>query len=167
VFAGIYDRHPGLKLIAHHGGGLIPHFSGRVERMPVFTAMAPDLGEALSRLEKKPIECLRMLYVDTAMFGSLHGLRCVVDFFGPEHVLFGTDAPFDTEGGMRRSESAEPSISVQLAAGCHARLVLLCEDLSDKFSPAAHADLVENGLEVTWTAGPTSGFSSWRRLKAA
>jgi aminocarboxymuconate-semialdehyde decarboxylase len=99
VFAGIYDRHPGLKLIAHHGGGLIPHFSGRVERMPVFTAMAPDLEEALSRLEKKPIEYLRMLYVDTAMFGSLHGLRCVVDFFGPEHVLFGTDAPFDTEGG--------------------------------------------------------------------
>ncbi|MBO0838687.1 MAG: amidohydrolase family protein, partial [Actinobacteria bacterium] len=28
IFAGIYDRHPRLKLIAHHGGALIPHFSG-------------------------------------------------------------------------------------------------------------------------------------------
>src|SRR5207245_7032931 len=99
VFAGVYDRHPGLKLIAHHGGGLIPHFSGRVERMPAFTGMAPDLGEALSRLRKTPLEYLRMLYVDTAMFGSLHGLRCVVDFFGPDRVLFGTNAPFDAEGG--------------------------------------------------------------------
>ncbi len=54
VFAGIYDRHPDLKLIAHHGGGLIPHFSGRVERMPWFTHMAPDLGEALGRLRQKP-----------------------------------------------------------------------------------------------------------------
>src|SRR4030081_3805415 len=49
---------------------------------------------------------------------------------------------------MRRPESVEPSISAQLAAACHAWLVLLCEDLSDKFSPAAHADLVKDGLEV-------------------
>ena len=27
ILAGIYDRHPDLKLIAHHGGGLIPRFS--------------------------------------------------------------------------------------------------------------------------------------------
>lgn len=33
------------------------------------------------------------------MFGSPHGVRCVVDFFGSDRVLFGTDAPFDTEGG--------------------------------------------------------------------
>jgi hypothetical protein len=32
--------------------------------------------------------------------------------------------------------------------GRHARLVLLSEDLPDKFSPAAHADLIEDGLEV-------------------
>jgi aminocarboxymuconate-semialdehyde decarboxylase len=40
-----------------------------------------------------------MIYVDTALFGSVHGVRCVVDFFGPDRVLFGTDAPFDGEGG--------------------------------------------------------------------
>lgn len=78
---------------------MIPHFSRRVERMPWFTRMAPDLGEALGRLQKTPIEYLKMLYVDTAMFGSPHGVQCVINFFGPDHVLFGTDAPFDSEGG--------------------------------------------------------------------
>jgi aminocarboxymuconate-semialdehyde decarboxylase len=101
IFAGIYDRHPDLKLIAHHGGGLIPHFSGRVEIMPSFANLDPSgsLGEALGRLKKPPIDYFRMLYVDTAMFGGQHGVRCVVDFFGPERVLFGTDAPFDAQGG--------------------------------------------------------------------
>ncbi len=99
IFAGIYDRHPRLKLIVHHGGGLIPHFSGRIEMMPLFTGLDPTLGEALERLHKKPIEYFKMLYVDTAMFGSRHGVECVVHFFGPDHVLFGTDTPFDTTGG--------------------------------------------------------------------
>ena len=101
IFAGIYDRHPDLKLIAHHGGGLIPHFSGRVEMMPAFADLDPSgsLGQALGQLKKEPIDYFRMLYVDTAMFGAQHAVRCVVDFFGPERVLFGTDAPFDAQGG--------------------------------------------------------------------
>jgi hypothetical protein len=33
-------------------------------------------------------------------------------------------------------------------AGRYARLVLLSEDLTDEFSPTAHADLVEDSLEV-------------------
>ena len=101
IFAGIYDRHPDLKLIAHHGGGLIPHFSGRVETMPAFAELDPSgsLGQALARLKKRPIDYFRMLYVDTAMFGAQHGVGCVVGFFGPERVLFGTDAPFDAQAG--------------------------------------------------------------------
>jgi aminocarboxymuconate-semialdehyde decarboxylase len=99
IFAGIYDRHPRLKLIAHHGGALIPHFSGRVEIMLFFTQMDSTLGQALERLQKTPIDYFKMLYVDTALFGSRHAVECVVDFFGPERVLFGTDTPFDMRGG--------------------------------------------------------------------
>lgn len=99
IFNGIYDRHPRLKLIAHHGGGMIPHFSARIEMIPSFTGLDPHLNDALGQLRKPLIEYFKMLYVDTAMFGSPHGARCVVDFFGPDHVLFGTDTPFDTTGG--------------------------------------------------------------------
>jgi predicted TIM-barrel fold metal-dependent hydrolase len=101
IFAGIYDRHPGLKLIAHHGGGLIPHLSGRIGIMPSLARMDPAAEAALARLRRAPEEYLGMLYVDTALFGAPHGVRCVIDFFGADRVLFGTDAPFDTEGGSR------------------------------------------------------------------
>jgi predicted TIM-barrel fold metal-dependent hydrolase len=99
VFAGIYDRHPRLKLIVHHGGALIPHFSGRVEVMPWFAGLDVGMGEALERLQKKPIDYFKMLYVDSALFGSRHSVECIVDFFGAERVLFGTDTPMDTKGG--------------------------------------------------------------------
>jgi hypothetical protein len=43
---------------------------------------------------------------------------------------------------------AYPPIGVWFVAGCHTRLVLPGEDLTDEFPSAAHADLVEDGLEV-------------------
>ena len=101
IFSGIYDRHPNLKLIAHHGGGVIPHLSGRIEMMPLLAGLDPSgsLTEALSRLQRKPIDYFRLLYVDTAMFGGQHGVKCVADFFGADRVLFGSDAPFDAQAG--------------------------------------------------------------------
>src|SRR5262249_61693558 len=32
-------------------------------------------------------------YGDTAMFGGVHGIKCGLEFFGPDHVVFATDAP--------------------------------------------------------------------------
>jgi aminocarboxymuconate-semialdehyde decarboxylase len=65
------------------------------------TGFDDGLTKALGRLAKSPAEYFRMLYVDTAMFRSRHAVECVVDFFGADHVLFGTDAPLDTTGGSR------------------------------------------------------------------
>jgi uncharacterized protein len=101
MFAGIYDRHPDLRLIAHHGGGVIPHLAGRFELIPRAEKLDPtgSLQEQVECLQKPPAEYLKMLYVDTAMFGGEHAVRCVVDFFGADRVMFGSDAPFDTKGG--------------------------------------------------------------------
>ncbi len=100
IFAGIYDRHPRLKLIAHHGGAMIPHFSGRIELIARHgVGLEPQLGPSLERLRRPLTDYFKMLYVDTAMFGSPHGARCVIDYFGPDRVLFGTDTPMDVEGG--------------------------------------------------------------------
>jgi aminocarboxymuconate-semialdehyde decarboxylase len=40
-----------------------------------------------------------MFYNDTSINGWVPGMRCGLDFFGSDHVLFGTDCPFDPEGG--------------------------------------------------------------------
>jgi aminocarboxymuconate-semialdehyde decarboxylase len=40
-----------------------------------------------------------MFYADTVLGGSASALRCGLDFFGADRVVFGTDCPFDPEGG--------------------------------------------------------------------
>jgi aminocarboxymuconate-semialdehyde decarboxylase len=40
-----------------------------------------------------------MFYADTATFGSGAALRCGLDYFGVDQVLFASDSPFDPEKG--------------------------------------------------------------------
>ena len=86
VYSGQMERHPDLRLIAHHGGGMVPHFSARL-------AMGPGFRQTQDTLPRPPLEYFRRFYADTAMFGAPHAVRCALDFFGPEHMLFGTDMP--------------------------------------------------------------------------
>jgi predicted TIM-barrel fold metal-dependent hydrolase len=103
VFAGVLERYPSLKILIHHGGSMVPFFSGRVgPGWDQLGARTPDeqvedvIGYPLS---KRPIDYFRMMYADTAVFGAPHALRCSVDFYGTDHVLFASDSPFDPEKG--------------------------------------------------------------------
>src|SRR5207342_2630304 len=58
-----------------------------------------DYAGLLKRMKKRPLDFFRMFYGDTSVNGSKSATRCGLDFFGPDHVLFGTDCPFDPEGG--------------------------------------------------------------------
>jgi aminocarboxymuconate-semialdehyde decarboxylase len=86
VYSGHMERHPHQLVIAHHGGGLVPHFAARL-------AMGPGVRQVQDRLPQPPVDYFRRFYVDTALFGAPHAVRCVLEFFGPCHVLFGTDMP--------------------------------------------------------------------------
>ena len=75
VFAGFFERLPGLRIITHHCGGMIPYFAGRAETLwAQLGSRSADASEAdvLKRLAKKPIEYLKMFYGDTV----LGRLRC-------------------------------------------------------------------------------------------
>ena len=103
IFAGVLQRHAGLKLITHHAGGMIPFFSGRVgPGMDQFGARTPPEEQELvaSPLAGRPLDAFRELYADTAVFGAPHALRCAVDFFGVERMLFASDMPFDPVPGQ-------------------------------------------------------------------
>jgi predicted TIM-barrel fold metal-dependent hydrolase len=86
VYSGHMERHPHQLVIAHHGGGMVPHFSARL-------AMGPGYRQVKDTLPLPPLDYFRRFYVDTALFGAPHAVRCVLEFFGPQHVLFGTDMP--------------------------------------------------------------------------
>ena len=97
VFDGIYDRHPKLKIITHHlGGGMIPFFDGRIgPGMDVLgqRTIEEDHTKVVSSLKRPHLDYFKEFYGDTAMFGGKYGLPCGIDFFGPDKVVFATDAP--------------------------------------------------------------------------
>jgi aminocarboxymuconate-semialdehyde decarboxylase len=104
VYSGHMERHPRQLVIAHHGGGMVPHFSARL-------AMGPGLRQVKDTLPRPPLDYFRRFHVDTALFGAPHAVRCVLEFFGPSHVLFGTDMP------LGPASSVEDTIADIDAAG--------------------------------------------------
>lgn len=102
VFSGLLERLPSLRIVTHHCGGMIPYFAGRAETLwAQLGARSADGSEAevLKRLSKPPIEYFRLFYGDTVLGGSTGALRCGLDFFGIDRVVFASDCPFDPEGG--------------------------------------------------------------------
>jgi uncharacterized protein len=104
IFAGIFDKLPTLKIITHHGGGMIPFFAEKIGLgfSQIFDG-EPNRNPAAEKagLKKQPIEYYRMLYADTALNGSVAAARCTHAFFGSDHMVFATDAPFDSVGGRQ------------------------------------------------------------------
>ena len=100
IYSGLFDELPGLTIITHHMGGMIPYFAGRIGlgfRQIFFGSQNCNPGAAA--LKKTPQEYFKMLYADTALNGDVAATRCGHDYFGTSHCLFATDAPFDPEGG--------------------------------------------------------------------
>jgi predicted TIM-barrel fold metal-dependent hydrolase len=53
-----------------------------------------DYSKILPSLKRPHLDYLRDFYADTAMFGGgAHALRCGLEFFGADKVVFATDTP--------------------------------------------------------------------------
>jgi aminocarboxymuconate-semialdehyde decarboxylase len=106
VFSGVFDRHPQIKIITHHLGGFAPYASERIrEGYDKFLKAARARNEP-TMLAKHPQAYFHDFYADTITIGSVPALRCGIDFFGVDRVMFGTDMPFDTQGGVKYVEVA-------------------------------------------------------------
>ena len=105
VFSGLFDKLPAVRIVTHHLGAMIPYFEGRVG--PLWDQLGTRTSDedysgivaAMQAKGRRPIDYFRLFYNDTAVGGSCSAIRCGLDFFGAERVLFATDCPFDPEGG--------------------------------------------------------------------
>jgi aminocarboxymuconate-semialdehyde decarboxylase len=88
IFSGVLDRHPGLKLIAAHGGGYLPTHIGRSDH--AWSARS-DAGAGCAHL---PSSYLKRLYFDSLVHDP-HVLRELVRAAGADRVLLGSDYAFD------------------------------------------------------------------------
>jgi aminocarboxymuconate-semialdehyde decarboxylase len=88
ILDGVLERHPGLKILAAHGGGYLPSYSGRLDHA---WGARSDVHGALP---KPPSYYLKKIYFDSIVF-TPHQLKYLVEVFGAGQVLLGTDYPYD------------------------------------------------------------------------
>ena len=115
IFDGVLERHPGLKILAVHGGGYLPAYSGRIDH--AWGARSDCHGD----LPHPPTSYLQKIYFDTVVF-TPHQLAELVRLFGADHVIMGTDYPFDMAeydpiGHLASVDGFDPSTIAALAGG--------------------------------------------------
>jgi uncharacterized protein len=119
VFSGFLDRLPGIKLLVHHMGAMVPFFESRIRHGWAqlgtrTTSGDPDVVPV--KLNRPVLDYFRLFYGDTALAGSRAGIACGLEFFGADRVLFASDCPFDAEGGILYiAETIEALRSLDLA----------------------------------------------------
>jgi aminocarboxymuconate-semialdehyde decarboxylase len=87
IFDGVLDAYPGLKICVAHGGGYLPAYYGRMAH--AYRARADCRG-----CRESPETYLDRLYFDTVVYDARQ-LGALIDRFGSDHVLLGTDWPYD------------------------------------------------------------------------
>jgi aminocarboxymuconate-semialdehyde decarboxylase len=87
IFGGTLDRHPGVKIVAAHGGGYLPTY---VSRSDHGHAVRPEAQS----IRRRPSEYLKKIYFDSLVYEP-DALRRLIDVVGASQVVVGTDYPFD------------------------------------------------------------------------
>jgi aminocarboxymuconate-semialdehyde decarboxylase len=87
ICAGVFERHPGLRLVVLHGGGYLPYQAGRLAHASGVRPEIPVSAQAVWR-------AFSQLYFDTITH-DLSALRYLAERVGADHVVLGTDLPFD------------------------------------------------------------------------
>ena len=87
IFGGVFDRYPGLKLCAAHGGGYLPHYIARSDHGYAARPEARTCARA-------PSSYLRRIWYDTIVYDP-ETLRRLIEIVGASQVVVGTDYPFD------------------------------------------------------------------------
>jgi aminocarboxymuconate-semialdehyde decarboxylase len=97
VMAGVMERHPGLHVLLAHGGGALLAVRGRLRHAHGFQP------QARARLRESPDASIRRFFFDTLTHDDAL-LRGLIDYAGADHVLLGSDYPFDM-GDARHIET--------------------------------------------------------------
>ncbi len=123
IFSGVLHRHPGLKVVVAHGGGYLPFHSSRLDHA---WKVRP---ECQVHIDRPPSEYLKQLYVDTVVY-TPESVGQLVETMGIEHVLLGTDYPYDMGeddpvGLIERTPDLSADERALLTGGNAARLLSL------------------------------------------
>lgn len=88
IFSGVMERLPNLKVLAVHGGGFLPAYSARIDH--AWGARR----DSHAKLPHPPTHYLRKMYFDSVVFSD-HQLEYLVQTYGADKIVMGTDYPYD------------------------------------------------------------------------
>jgi predicted TIM-barrel fold metal-dependent hydrolase len=90
IFEGTFDRFPGLKVIAAHGGGFLPAYANRSDHACMVGPKGcnPDI-----KLAKQPTEYLKQIYFDSLIY-SPEAIRHLAAQVGAGQIVLGSDYPY-------------------------------------------------------------------------
>jgi aminocarboxymuconate-semialdehyde decarboxylase len=93
IFEGTFDRFPGLKVIAAHGGGYLPSYADRSDHACL---VGPKGCNPEIKLKKKPTEYLKQIWFDSLIF-TPEAIRHLVAQVGSSQIVVGSDYPYPWE----------------------------------------------------------------------
>ncbi len=88
IFGGVLDAYPKLKICLAHGGGYAAAYSGR------FDHAHRARSDCRRLIKRPPTSYLKKLHFDTIVF-THHQLEYLVGVYGSDHIILGTDYPYD------------------------------------------------------------------------
>jgi aminocarboxymuconate-semialdehyde decarboxylase len=91
IFGGALDRHPQLRVMVPHGGGMIPYQIGRLQYHAAVYGRGNDrfAGEGF---ERPVTDYLRQFYFDTVVHEPA-SIKLLVDVIGEDNVVMGSNYP--------------------------------------------------------------------------
>ena len=108
VLGGVLESFPSLRIVAHHVGGMLPFFAGRIETVYEARRQYPEAYPMdFSGIGDRPVSSyFDRIYGDTVIGGWAPAVECGHAFFGDDRLVFGSDYPFGPERGRVFLEQA-------------------------------------------------------------
>jgi aminocarboxymuconate-semialdehyde decarboxylase len=95
VYGRVLERFPELSFVVADVGGVLAFFAQRAKN--IYSGRTEEIRQRYG-LKENPLDSFRRFYVDTADHPA-STLRCVLDFFGSERLVLGTNYPYGPEEG--------------------------------------------------------------------
>ena len=87
ILGGVMERHPTLKIVHPHAGGVLPYLMGRVEEQ------TESKGRGRAHITQRPGAYYDRVYLDLVT-PSAAAIAYALQFAGPERLMFGSDHPW-------------------------------------------------------------------------
>lgn len=95
AFSGMMDKLPGIKILTHHMGEMMPMVTDRTAADRPAFGRNTDYERSLKRLKKPHAEYFKDFYADTMLCGSRETIERGLAYYPRDRILFAANTAFE------------------------------------------------------------------------